>query len=56
MEKKWFNIILNVVIFCASMVLVVIGQKKIGVPNLCMMFVGLAGLLFLLYRYNKKYQ
>lgn len=52
---KALKIILKFVVFFVCIVLVIIGQKNIGVQGLCTMIIGLAGLLVLLYQYNKKY-
>ena len=47
--------ILYLLIFIASMALIVTGQRNIGPAGLLTMLVGLAGILALLYLYNKKY-
>ncbi len=52
---KALKIILNIIIFFVCMALVIIGQKHIGIQGFCTMLIGLAGLLGLLYQYNKKY-
>ena len=49
------NIIL-LVIFVVCIALIIIGQKNIGVTGLVMELIGLAGLLVLLYHYNRKYK
>jgi len=36
--------------------LIIVGQKTVSVANLGMEFIGLAGLLVLLYLYNRKYK
>lgn len=43
-------------IFIVSIILIVTGQRNIGPAGLLTMIVGLAGILVLLYLYNKKYQ
>lgn len=53
---KWILRILYLIVFIGSMALLVIGQKTVGPSHLLMMLVGLAGILSLLYLYNKKYQ
>ena len=53
--NKWINIIINAVIFIISIALICTLQRKVGPTGLCLMVVGLAGILFLLYRYNKQY-
>ena len=44
------------VIFIASMVCVILGQQHTGPVGLIVMLVGLGGLLFLLWLYNRKYR
>lgn len=53
---KWIIRILYLFVFVVSMALIVIGQRNIGPAGLLMMIVGLAGILVLLYLYNRKYQ
>ncbi len=53
--NKWTNIIINIVIFVAAIVLICIQQRNVGPTGLLLMIIGLAGILFLLYRYNKQY-
>jgi hypothetical protein len=47
--------ILIAVVFVGCVSLVMMGQKDIGIAGSGMMLAGLAGLLCLLYGYNKKY-
>lgn len=54
--KKWIVILINLVLFIAFMALVIVGQKTIEVKGLVMQLVGLAGILALIYVYNRKYQ
>ncbi|MCI9416063.1 MAG: hypothetical protein HFI82_01450 [Eubacterium sp.] len=54
--KKWIVILINLVLFIACMALVIVGQKTIEVKGLVMQLVGLAGILALIYVYNRKYQ
>lgn len=54
--NKWIKGILCAVVFIICMALIVAGQKNIGPQGLLTMLVGLAGVLGLLYIYNKKYQ
>lgn len=54
--NKWVKIILYVLIFCVCLALIITGQKTVGVKNLLLQLVGLAGILAMLYGYNKKYQ
>lgn len=52
---KYIIRIIYLLIFIASMVLIVTGQRNIRHTGLLTMLVGLAGILVLLYLYNKKY-
>lgn len=42
--------------FCVCVALVVIGQRNIGPAGLGIMLLGLAGLIFLLWLYNRQYR
>ena len=53
---KWITRILSVAVFIVGVALVVIGQRMIGPAGLSIMLVGPAGILLLLYLYNRKYQ
>lgn len=53
---KWIIRILYLLVFVVSMALIVTGQRNIGPAGLLTMIVGLAGILILLYLYNRKYQ
>ena len=53
---KYVIRLLYLLVFIASMALIVTGQRKIGPGGLATMLVGLLGILLLLYLYNKKYQ
>ncbi len=53
---KWFIRILYLLIFIVSMVLITTGQRDVGPVGLIVMLIGLAGILLLLYLYNKKFQ
>ena len=48
--------IIAIIVFSASIGLVCFGQSQIGYAGLAMELVGLAGLLILLYLYNRKYK
>lgn len=52
---KLVKIIINVVIFIVSIVLICTQQRNVGPIGLVLMVIGLAGILFLLYNYNKQY-
>ena len=51
----WIKLIC-VVLFLLFLFLVIFGQKQIGYAGLTMMIVGLSGILFLLFLYNRKHQ
>lgn len=53
---KWVIRLSCLAVFVASMALIVVGQRRIGPMGLLLMVVGLAGILLLLYLYNRKYQ
>ena len=53
---KWLIRILYLVVFVVSMALVIVGQRNIGPTGLLTMLVGLAGILVLLFLYNRNYQ
>ncbi|MCI8315602.1 MAG: hypothetical protein HFH74_11305 [Lachnospiraceae bacterium] len=53
---KYVIRLLYLLIFIVSIVLIVTGQRNIGPAGLLTMLVGLAGILVLLYLYNRKYQ
>lgn len=54
--KKVLNIVFVIIIFVASICCVVMGQQHTGPIGLIVMIVGLSGLLFLLWLYNRKYR
>lgn len=54
--KKILLGILVAIIFCICIALVVIGQRNIGLDGLGMELLGLAGLIVLLWLYNRKYK
>ncbi|MBU5465411.1 hypothetical protein KQI49_01040 [Virgibacillus sp. MSJ-26] len=47
--------VLKVVFFAFCMFLIIYGQRTVGKLYLLMQLVGLAGLLFLLWNYNRKF-
>lgn len=53
--NKWINVIINLVIFVVCILLICTQQRNVGPAGLGLMVIGLAGILFLLYRYNKQY-
>jgi len=48
-------IMIKIVVFIICLALIIIGQKTAGKLELGIMLIGLAGLLGLLYDYNRKY-
>lgn len=54
--KKLLLGIVIAVVFVVCIALVIMGQRKIGPSGLMMMLVGLAGLLVLLWLYNRQYK
>ena len=55
MSKVIKNVVL-LAVFIICLALIIIGQKNISVTGLVMELIGLAGLLVLLYLYNRKYK
>lgn len=55
-KMKALSNIIRIIILIVCVSLVIIGQKNIGYSGLIMMMAGLAGILILLYFYNKKYK
>lgn len=53
---KWIVRLICLLVFTGSMALIVTGQRNIGPVGLLTMIIGLAGILVLLYLYNKKFQ
>lgn len=54
--KKIVTMTILIVIFIISIVLTVVGQRNVGPAGLLTMLVGLAGLIFLLWFYNRQYK
>ncbi|MEG0469018.1 DUF6903 family protein [Amedibacillus sp. YH-ame6] len=48
--------VLMVIIFIISIVLIFIGQKNVGYTGLMVELLGLAGILGILYTYNRRYK
>lgn len=55
MEGK-FSGIIKIILFVVFLVMIIWGQRQAGYGNLLAMLIGLAGLLGLLYSYNRKYK
>jgi len=53
--KAKMPILIKVVLFIFCLALIIVGQKTVGKLELGLMLIGLAGLLGLLYDYNRKY-
>ena len=49
------SVILKIIIFILSLFLVIYGQRTVGKSYLLLQLIGLAGLLTLLWDYNRKY-
>lgn len=45
---------INIIAFIVFLAMIIIGQKHIGIAGLCVMLVGLTGLLTQLFLYNRK--
>ncbi len=56
MDSKILKNIIAAIAFVVFLGMVIYGQKTVGVGYLAIQLVGLSGLLFLLYLYNRKYQ
>ena len=56
MDSKILKNIIAAIAFVVVLGMVIYGQKTVGVGYLAIQLVGLSGLLFLLYLYNRKYQ
>lgn len=55
-SKKWLTGILIALVFCVCIALVVIGQRHVGLDGLGLELLGLAGLIVLLWLYNRQYR
>lgn len=56
-ENSWVKNILKTIVFFICIVLVIYGKNQVGkASGLGIMILGIAGLILLLYLYNKKYQ
>ena len=53
--KKSIEIIIGLLLVIAFLAMIIIGQKKVTGLSLGLMLLGLAGLVILLYLYNRKY-
>jgi hypothetical protein len=53
--KTTIAVILKLIVLILCLSLIIIGQKTVGKLELGMMLLGVAGLLGLLYDYNRKY-
>lgn len=50
------KLLMMLVVFVISLVLVFVGQRNVGYIGLAIETVGVIGLIFLLYYYNKQYK
>lgn len=55
-RKQILSVIVQVIIFIICLVLVIIGQRNVGSQGTLVMILGLAGLIGLLYHYNRKFK
>lgn len=55
-NKKWIMIFVNAALVVLCLALVIVGQRNVSVSGLGLQLLGLAGILLLLYLYNRKYQ
>lgn len=55
-SKKFIKGAIVLVVFVVSMVLVIWGQRHVGPGGLGIMVLGLAGLIALLWYYNRQYR
>ena len=53
-NKKWIVLLINAALFLICMALVIVGQRRIEAAGLIMQLIGLAGILTLIYLYNRK--
>lgn len=54
--KDNINRILKVIFFLFCLFLIIYGQRTVGRVDLLIQLIGLAGLLFLLWNYNRKFK
>lgn len=54
--KKTIRIIFLLIVFFVSVALVIVGQREIGAKGLLTQLIGLVGLVFLLWNYNRKFK
>lgn len=54
--KDRLSLVIKLLLFIVFIALVIVGQTQIGYGHLAMMLTGLAGLIVLLYSYNRKYR
>lgn len=54
--KKVVVGLLVAVMFCVCITLVIVGHRNIGLQGLITELIGLAGLVFLLWLYNRQYR
>lgn len=55
-RKQILSVIVQVIIFIICLALVIIGQRNVGPQGTLVMILGLAGLIGLLYHYNRKFK
>ncbi len=55
-RKQILSVIVQVIIFIVCLALVIVGQRNVGPQGTLVMILGLAGLIGLLYHYNRKFK
>lgn len=55
-RKKIIVGILVAIVFCVCVALVIVGHRNVGLQGLIIELIGLAGLIFLLWLYNRQYR
>lgn len=53
--KEKVVLFLKIILLIASIALVIIGQKTVGKQYLLMQLIGIAGILFIVWSYNRKF-
>ncbi|CRK81311.1 DUF6903 family protein [Neobacillus massiliamazoniensis] len=55
MNRSSFMIVIKLIVFILCISLIIMGKNEGSKINLAIMLIGLVGLLWLLYDYNRKY-
>lgn len=54
--RKLVTALLVIVVFVVCLALIITGQRNVGLAGLIRMLAGLAGLIFLLWLYNRRHK